>query len=167
MMTSPGRQASRTALLVVIAGSIVVLGVAGHSGALAASLLVGGWIAAVSLAALLVGADSRERRGSFWKPVNSLDWLMQPLYAPQRLEGRNMEGADMNSILAAELARERVDTLHREAAAGRLLAAAATARPRWRRAVGTRLVRVGVRVAAGWNAPAGPDVAASLLRPEC
>jgi len=73
----------------------------------------------------------------------------------------------MNSILAAELARERVDTLHREAAAGRLLAAAATARPRWRRAVGTRLVRVGVRVAAGWNAPAGPDVAASLLRPEC
>jgi len=159
----------RAWLMVAFVGSITVLGAAAETGGFRALSLVAGWLGALGLAAWRLGADSRD--GADWKPftvkpLNSLDRLAQPLYASRRLEEPSREGDAMNPILAAELARARMDSLHREAAAGRLLTAAA-GRPRWRRAVGARLVRVGVRVAAGWKTPAGAEYAASLLRPDC
>ena len=169
---APTRRASawsRSGLLVSIIASVAVLGVASHVKGFPAFGLVGGWLVAIGVAGWRFGADSRD--GGDWqpfvvKPINSLDRLAQPLYPLDRLEEPSREGDNMNPILSAELARARMDSLHREAAAARLLTAA-VARPRWRRAVGARLVRVGVRVAAGWNAPAGAEYAASLLRPEC
>jgi hypothetical protein len=159
----------RARLVASIVGSMIVFGAAATTGGVRALALVGGWLGTLGLAAWRLGADSRD--GADWKPLsvkplNALDRLAEPLYAPHRLEEPSREGDAMNPILAAELARARMDSLHRAAAAGRLLTAAA-ARPRWRRAVGARLVRIGVHVAAGWKTPAGAEYAASLLRPDC
>jgi thiamine pyrophosphate-dependent acetolactate synthase large subunit-like protein len=74
----------------------------------------------------------------------------------------------MNWILAEDLAREHVDALRRAADDQRRVRAARERRGGWRRGLGTRLVTLGLAVAAGVRAAkAAPDLVAEVIGDGC
>lgn len=74
----------------------------------------------------------------------------------------------MNWILAEDLAREHIDALRRAAEDVRRPRTGGGRRRGWRRALGTKLVKAGLAVAAGVRAARiAPDVVADALCSDC